>query len=332
MNAFRIVGYAVLHLLPRAALERWLRRRLSRPGYVYSPRFSGRVALFELAATLRRDARAPVALFPDYVCNIVPRALTEAGWQIEPYNCDERLEPDWDKLFARIEHGDTGLLVGASVFGSSGLLDGLAEHEKLARLRNLGVKVIADLAQDIRLASKLPDAGNDVISAIVSFNDKSFPGAMGGGILAKNNFTTPERKLDMRNCIFLYKKIILPNIRPRKRRREIKKNAFDYSLCKTFPHRFGDNYILSKLQLVCAVQGLLMLPWYEARKQRFLDRHDYLETRFASTAAYLMASRSDETAGSGRKTKRPYAIEQRPEASLRPDDLILHNKGFDDHA
>ncbi len=331
MGILRVIGYSALHLVPKTTLALWLVRGLSRPGYIFSPRFSGRSALFELASTLRQNATAPIALAPDYICNIVPRALAEAGWTVEFYSCDERLESDWSELLRRIEYGDVGLLLGASVFGSSGLLNDLSDNGKLRRLREMGVKIIVDLAQDIRLIDRLPAHGSDMISCIVSFNDKSFPGAMGGGILS-NVAISKNENMAVGDLVALYRRTVLSNLGKYIRRFRNKRGdegGFDYSQCAVFPFRLRDNYGISKLQIIAAVQGLSLIRRYEIAKKRFLDEDYHLDTCFSSTAAYLIVSRDDVHAP-GRRRKKPYALEKNSEVSLRPDHWILHNKGFDD--
>lgn len=321
----------MLHFRSSASLERRLARYFAVPGYQFSARFSGRVALFELASARRKESDAPVALYPDYICNIVPRALTEAGWTAEAYATDERLEADWDGLCDRMRRGDVGLLVGASVFGSSGLLDDLADSEKRDVLHGLGVQAIADLSQDVRLVHRLPVDARDLVRCVVSFNDKSFPGAMGGGILASSSMPAVTGALTGKQRHFLYKRMVRSNLPQRMRRTlgKARKEPFEYSLCNAFPFRFSDNFRPSKLQLACAVHGMASLGRYQAAKQRLLGRDAHLETRFARTAAYLIAR--DAETGEGRLRKRSYAIEQDPNTSLRPDDLIVHNKGFGDH-
>jgi hypothetical protein len=335
LSVSRLLGYAALHLLPAAFLRRSLMQRLVTPGYKFSPRFSGRTALFELASAFRRCTDAPTALYPDYICNIVPRALNEAGWKTEAYPTDERLEADWNELRARLEHGDIGLLVGASVFGSSGLLDDLADPHNLAILRALKIRVIADLAQDVRLVGQLPEQGNDLISCVVSFNNKSFPGVMGGGILAQSPPAPPDKRMCRAQLTDLYKVMFGSSILKLRGRATMPsideaKRGFDYSYCESFPFRLTDNYRPAKLQLASAMLGLLMLDRYCVAKKALLDRKAHVETRFAAGAAYLVA-RDASLIEPGRKRKLPYAIEGDPGASLRPDHAIGHNKGFDDH-
>lgn len=333
MSLFRLLAYAALHLAPRKFLETELARRLSAPGYRFSPRFSGRVALLELARALRGKGAGAVALAPDYVCNIVPRALTEAGWTVEAYPLDDRLETDWTRLQDRLRRGDVGLLLGASVFGSSGLLDLLNDESVLRELRALGVFVVADLAQDVRLTARLPAGGADVVSAIVSFNDKSFPGAMGGGILSREAPAPAPRAMGFRLQYLLYRRVVLTAVKEAARLFRGRGHpgvGFDYSECASFPFRFTDVWRPAKIQLICAAYGMMRLKHYTASKRRLFEQGHHVSTRHAATAAYLIME--PEADDQGRLEKRPYAIEGRPAESLRARDRIVHNKGFDDCA
>jgi hypothetical protein len=333
-----VLGCAFFHLLPKKYLERRLTRKLSPAGYRFHCRFSGRSALVELAAAIREKSTGTVALYPQYVCNIVTKALAAAHWIAEPYGLNGKLEADWDALAARIGRGNVGLLVGASIFGSSAQLDDLYDRRKLAALRASGTQVIVDLAQDVRLINKLPEHGNDIISSIASFNDKSFPGSMGGGIITNMQL---EQKLNVlsnrRLIIALYKSYILKNIKNIKLYfcRDIKKkkadaSKFDCSGCDRFPFRLSDSYRITKLQLACAVQGMLQLKQYSKAKRRLLNKDIHIETRYAPTAAYLLLNPTAAGCEEKRKRKRPYATENDHSISLRPNDAIIHNKGFDD--
>lgn len=188
------------------------------------------------------------------------------------------------------------------------------------------------MSQDVSLIDNLPPQGSDLISAVVSFNNKSFPGAMGGGILAHRSLPNSPNKLSIKQHIFLYKRTIKTIlVRYAGKKDSVHADRFEYSFCNTFPFKISDDYHPSKLQISCAVQGMLLSKRYRATKQSLLRQHGHIETRFASSAAYLMvkAGRPDVP---NRKLKAPYAIEGNLEVSLRPHDLIVHNKGFDDHA
>lgn len=119
--------FVALHAVPKSVLRKWLRKKLSRGPFAFEPQFSGRVSLFLLARRLLPSAQSDVALVPDYVCNIVPRAFRLAGWEIGTYPTGPDLEPDWEELLLLLDARKAGVLVGASVFGSSGLLTFLSE-------------------------------------------------------------------------------------------------------------------------------------------------------------------------------------------------------------
>ena len=197
----------LLHFLPKPVIRKRLVRNLSVGSYVFQPFFSGRSALVSLARELRAyTSSPPVALIPRYVCNIVPKAFSLAGYKIVSYGTDAVLEAEWDEVVKLIVDANSSVLVGASVFGSSALLLELKNPRKQAFLRNHGVQVVVDLAQDIRLRRRLPPGCGDFVHAVLSFNDKSFPGAMGGGILSER--TVPrlgEMNKTLGSCLLLYK-------------------------------------------------------------------------------------------------------------------------------
>jgi hypothetical protein len=326
---------ALLHLVPKALLDRALRRRVSFGPYVFQPQFSGRVALHKLALHLASDGRRAVALVPDYVCNIVPWAFRLAGYKVVAYSTDVMMEPDWADIARMIEKEQATVLVGASVFGSSGLLDALVDPRKLAFLRQKQVHFVADIAQDIGLRSQLPADAADVVHAVVSFNDKSFPGAMGGGVLSRARLPIwRDGSLSWRDKLALYKRLIGSNYRISRRRR--KRNmapakGFDFSYCEIFPFRMeGSDFVPPKLQYALALAGLMLLGRIRRNKSAFLLKNVHLPTRHCGGAAYLVLDSNASCAGMARHRKKPYALDGRADVSLRPGDVVVHNKGFND--
>ena len=337
--------FVALHAVPKSVLRKWLRKKLSRGPFAFEPQFSGRVSLFLLARRLLPSAQSDVALVPDYVCNIVPRAFRLAGWEIGTYPTGPDLEPDWEELLLLLDARKAGVLVGASVFGSSGLLTFLSESAKLEALRHRSVQVVIDMAQDVRLLKMLPTAGADFVHGVLSFNDKSFPGSMGGGIVtaapadgARGKRLSPAQIaiLYTRLLAKLYKgwRSLIASLTARAPARE---GGLDYSSCEPFPFEIeGSGYEPAKIQLILALIGLRALPLYERRKALLLQRDVHINTRFASAAAYLMVDtarcRSLSGVGSRIARKRPYALDGTPDFGLRSNDIILHNKGFLDRA
>jgi hypothetical protein len=343
MTFVQVVGFVMLHALPKRLLRRWLCERLSPAPYLFEPFFSGRVSLFILARKLISGARSRVALVPECVCNIVPRAFTLAGWTVVTYPIYDDLEPRWDELLMLIDAHHAGVLVGASVFGSSGLLTFLGDSDKLASLQARSIQVVVDIAQDIRLADFLPGGAADWVHTIVSFNDKSFPGAMGGGIISAGSVDVEHRhRLTSIQLWTLYRHVAAMTLRSW---RLFPSTAsvldgtatlgFEYSTCGSFPNRIEESaFDLAKLQYVMALLGVWSLPYYQKRKLALVQRGMHVPTRFASTAPYLATAPSQRAAvlamAATRKMKRPYARENRPSEGVRAHDIIFHNKGFSD--
>jgi hypothetical protein len=179
----------LLSALPRIVLARALGRSLAVPGYHFQPAFSGRVALYELAVRLA----SPVVLIPDYLCDVVPRALGAAGCTVLRYALDERFEFDLDRVLTLAEEAGAGLILTASLYGSDGGLGALEAVDVQARLKRMGSHLVVDICQDIELRARLPSAQGGRIHGLVSFNDKSFPGAMGGGFPTREPWNPNQR-------------------------------------------------------------------------------------------------------------------------------------------
>jgi hypothetical protein len=250
---------------------------------------------------------------------------------VEEYSTNDLMEADWECVERRLRVGDVGLLVGASVFGSSALLERLHDSDTAALLRGHGVHVLVDLAQDIRLTRYLPAAAHDIVWAILSFNNKSFPGVMGGGILGRAPVGVVRKELAPGQRRFLYHvlsmTILLRLVRYKK---PTLGTGYDFSHCTDFPYQIeGHVYEPIKLQYAMALIGMRSLRRFDKLKARVLRLDAHLPTRFASTAAYLVLKEPREELRD-QEIKAPYALDAEPRRSLRPDQLVIHNKGFAD--
>lgn len=338
MILLHAVAVCLLHLIPKHILQRALVRQLSVAAYVFQPCFSGRSALFSLAVHLRPRNVKPVVLVPDYVCNIVPKAFILAGYEIVTYRTDKYLEPSWEDLVALLHQTNAHVLVGASVFGSSGLLCELENPRKLAFLRSRGVHVVLDLAQDVRLRTRLPLLGHDFVHAILSFNDKSFPGAMGGGILSAHDVPRAgEERPTFRRRLVLYRilcrKYVAGFLGVFRSKRALR--GLDYAACEKYPYQIERGLLPpQKLQIILGLVGLKLIRRLDARKQRLLRENLHMPTMFASSAAFLLMGNplfgKQSSVASRRRRKMPYALQDNPARGLRMNDFIVHNKGFFD--
>jgi hypothetical protein len=324
---------ALLLALPSSVLRRRLERRLSLPNLPCYAVMSGRVALFLLAREIARTTDRRLALVPDYICNVVPVALEHAGFRVEPYPTDEGSEADEATLRRRLGQGDVALLVTASVFGSSAFLDALARAEWRDLLVQHGVHVVVDLCQDLSLTARVPLTYGRNLSVIVSFNDKSIPGLMGGGVLTAlgpPDGISPLTWSEMRSLVALARLRARQAIAGRQLVQDAiaPTRAFEFSRCEAFPYAF-DATGVSKLQVVAALVGLANLATFRAAKRRWLETcADAVAVPHIATSPYVVVR--SRSSAAGRRLKQPYAVHRQPSVSLRPDQVIVHNKGFSD--
>jgi hypothetical protein len=338
--------------------RRWLISKLTQElsvrNFDFTATFSGRVALLLIAREMRSSASGTTAAIPDYVCNIVPKALVEAGWRILEYSTDDHLEPDESDIDHLIEDEDVGLLVTASVFGSSALLDYLSRNDVREKILGNNVSCIVDLCQIIALRDKLPDGYGHRMAAILSFNDKSTPGLMGGGVLWTRPLTQNQIRMGLPNQLRLLGRLLLklayfgacflaPSSPPvtkkgRGLRGELQwmlasrqRRPLDYSYCASFPNELIP-YMPSRLQLAFALAGLTT-DSIRRKKRLPSDSSTVLQTKYVGESPYFVIQSPHRVLNArfpGRRQKPSYAMEGSPNESKKPELLVVHNKGFCD--
>lgn len=338
--------FIFLHFLSREALANRLARRLRVHDLTFFPEVSGRVALYKLALAIQEWSGNKVALIPDYICNVVNIALEKAGFTIHTYQTDALLEPDPVEIEAQlsvIQGG--GIFLVANVFGSSAFLESLRKTNVRECIVHNNIHVIVDLCQDISLISQLPSDYGQSLSAIVSFNDKSFPGMMGGGIITRLHLPESVHKMSLKQSTNLYRGLLQKVYRCMRSSLTSwiflqSKNSglerslpdftqYEYSYCRDFPYTL-DILAISKLQLIMALIGLENLtPIYSKRKSFAVKYPNVVRTHYFDTSPYLIIDTS-QSAQLNRKIKPSYAMHHHPEKSLRENLTIIHNKGFCD--
>ncbi|MBS9392142.1 MAG: hypothetical protein HEQ29_02925 [Dolichospermum sp. LBC05a] len=351
--------FLFLHFLNRSQLLKVLKVRLAINSFQFYPEFSGRSSLYHLAILLKTKTDKKTALIPDYICNVVNAALEKADYKIQTYQTNDRLEPDIEELKEAISNPDIGILLTASIYGSSAFLEELNCNEFKNLIFAKNIHVIVDLCQDIRLIEKLPENYGNNLTAVLSFNDKSFLGIMGGGILAKFTINSPEEKLNFFQISFLYKILLLKFIKIVLISSSIGKKVFlmlkklkylvkylisirqeldikntqpnyDYSCCSFFPYTIN-LYQIQKVQLIMAILGLEDLKRLKKIKMEIFGKNiKYNSMQNFQTSPYLVLEDESELESLSRNIKSPYALHHKREHSLRPDITVIHNKGFDD--
>lgn len=187
-TAFEDALTALLLLIPRRVSVAWIRRRIAQRVYGCSVAEvflykSGRAALRGLMQSLRNFSSARrVAYVPDYVCNVVGESCRAAGFTTVEYPIDERCLPVWEKLEALIESDEAPVVLLCSLFGSVPAL--APEATTLAQL-NPRIFIVADECQN--LVPHSPVKARENRAVIFSFNDKTCPGLMGGGVVCSTD-------------------------------------------------------------------------------------------------------------------------------------------------
>lgn len=311
----------LMQMLPRAAL--WERLvAFGPPGAGCRAFFSGRVALAAIAALPRFERR--VVLLPEYLCNVVPLAFERAVWRVHGYAVDDRFELDAPALATRAAEIGAELLLLAPLFGADGGVTWWLSDDGRATRERLGLTLVLDLCQDAGALARLPPTLGRDWAALVSFNDKSFPGAMGALCWTDLDLPPPPppglvAALPMAARVL--RRLLLP-------RRAGEERDFEFSYASRFPYSF-DTAGPTRLQLALGLVGLQRLSrWQDLRRAAVAaGRVRPLDLPFAATAPFVVAAPGDP----GRhRIKRPYATANDAAQSLRPRLVVRHNKGFDD--
>jgi len=337
MNFLYIIYVLFLHFLPKKYLLHSVKKKLETDSLIFYPTFSGRVALNEIAKNIRVSADKQIALIPEYACNLIDKSLKLSGFEIETYKTDERFEPDIKDIKNKLSGNAVKLFVTACMFGSSAFLEHLSNDEIRKIIADNKIIVIVDICQDISLVKYIPSNYGDQLIATISFNNKSFPGVVGGGILSSGKFNIKTKPLSLKNTLSLYRKLhhnIIDNHFNSGYSKDSKKKEnptnFDHSYCEQFPYTF-DNFDLSKLQLATALAGCTFLSSFHAKKMQFIRANEklILKTKHFMTAPYLILNKRTSPHNLNR-IKNSYSIPNDPTKSVRPDLIIVHNKGFND--
>ena len=311
-----------------ASLEEELANRLGTGTLQFYPAGSGRVALHHLAKHLRPRLKSGKALIPDYLCNVVPQALEEAGLSVQTYPLDSNFEGDPVLIRNLISDQKIGLLLTASLFGSSASLVDLDNPEMRAFLLAHQVFTVVDLCQDLTLRRFLPAGYGDQLAAVLSFNNKSIPGMMGGGVLS--TFAIPDMPLSpslAQRIALLGEYRAARAFRLRQRLPTLGRD-FEYSFCREFPYTLAP-YRLTRLQLMIALFELDRLVQRNRHRQSTLseNRACFREMPFGDTSPYLIGAGNPAALPADLPRKKSYALPDQPQESLRPDLLIFHNFG-----
>jgi hypothetical protein len=324
----------------RTGLLKRLETELCCSGTLFNARFSGRAALAELAKSAFCQTGRKKVLLPDYICNVVVKAVIAAGGEPEFYKLNEKFEPDEASVARLVEQKCYSVLLVASLYGADGGCGWIEQPLWRSRLALSGTAFIADLCQDFFRAKALSQSligTNGYI--LISFNNKSFPGMMGGGFIGRTDDESgsmPCMRISLKQHLYLVRRFLSTGISAswrqfnvgRAKPTPLKPIPPDYGACSTFPFKFLP-YNIAREQLAAACAGISLL--HKIQKSR-INRLDRLRGFFLATPG---VERSPfvvliKPVCKRVRQKAPFALENQPKCSLRNDLIIIHNKGFQD--
>jgi hypothetical protein len=297
--------------------------------------FSGRVAIYRLAQSLRKEAS--VVLLPDYICNVLYRSFTEAGFEILTYQTNNQFEPSLDEIRSLVSKANRPtVLCLAPIMGAEGGEDWITST-KGREWRDLNkVSLIFDCCQDISRLFSSRFVSEKNFAIVSSFNDKSFPGIMGAVTITdipdlQYRLATKSEKKKINRLllckIYSYLRHRIASLTCESRAQLI--SGYDYSYCMDFPYTFRHSGATST-QVGIGVAGMFFRRLYMHRKLNYLKKKilEPVRTPYFLTSPFIMVD--GEMQQPKLKIKAPYGIHGRPKESLRPLLKVYHFKGFMD--
>lgn len=139
---------------------------------------SGRAALRGLLETLKSiNPEYKIIFLPDYICNVVYQAAETAGFSIQSYKTDDTFSPIWRELIPSVRDKSHPVILLASMFGR---VNSCQKNINIIFESNPEAFIVADECQHLVTNSTIGCAKN--MAVIFSFNKKTIPGLMGGGV------------------------------------------------------------------------------------------------------------------------------------------------------
>lgn len=317
----------LLACLPRTVLVRRLERH-GPAGLRLVPAFSGRTALALVAQA--DDVVQRRVLLPAYLCNVVPMAFERHGWQLSTYATDAAFGADGPALLAQALRDRASCLLVAPLYGGDGGLRWWVSPEASALRRQHGIALVLDLCQDAAWLSEIPP-GLERCAVLVSFNDKSFPGAMGAALWTDLPVPVPPTPgWPVLRALLAWRLLTLAShwLRGRNAVAAEADVGHEFSHARELPYDFGVAGAC-RWQLALGALGLAWLPRWQARRRAAVARGSVRPVAPSIGRASPFVLVGDDDPGL-HQAKAPYAMHGDAARSLRPALRIRHNKGFAD--
>lgn len=308
---------------------------------------SGRSALVAIFSKIRHMDQGQVVLVPDYVCNLVYKAVSKSNLKVKKYKTDERFRADVDDIRAMISEGDVAAVLLASIFGTQN-----GTEEIVDQIRNIDreVVLILDECQNLIRDNQVAFGPRTVV--ISSFNLKNINGAMGGVICCREDFMSLEAPrigfMARLKQEFKMVKYCVGAVLPRRVMKNpyratshhpprFKDIPFEYSYCRHFPYQLATHPIAT-ISLVVAILDMASIDRLEMmRRHNFKHFHHWMtrenlgtliETERCDTSCFLPFRPFDLERTVPLPIKGPYATEEDEGVSIRPDVYCIRNTGI----
>lgn len=333
---------------PRRLLERAARDRLLRQFYPHCSHVqfykSGRSALAAIFRHVAAENPGATVLLPDYICNVVYRAAAQDNLRRESYRIGGGFRVDVTDLEEKLRRNKVACVLVASLLGNRNHDDVLFK-----RIRRVApqVLIVADECQNLVLDSPLVPDDRTVI--VFSFNRKTIPGMMGGGLCdAGLALGIPEPGRIVWRDVALEVRVLLGLGKEACRRMAYalratlrRPSAFvhprlEHSSCRTILYDTEVQRI-ARMSLVRGLIGMASAERLERqRRAEYYRLRQYLER--SELARLLVVERAD---GAGLVAvaspdprlfgllplKGPYALDEDASRSLRPEAFAVINDG-----
>jgi len=346
-----IAGVALslgMMLFPKRLWERLARKMLLRNFYPACSDVvffkSGRSALSAALARIADLGGGSTVLVPDYVCNVVHRAVTRAGLRPEVYRTDDEFSADNADIESRLRRGDVAAVVLVSLFGVQNGRQSIID--RIRRAEDDAFIVLDECQNAITGLDITPDHRTLIV---VSFNMKNILGVMGGAACFGENTLglespprSPLRDLYLECCTLL---LMLKQLWSRVARfacglvgrRGFPDPTIEHSTCTRLHYDMAVQRI-ARISLVRAILGMATVArteaarrWNHARFRDFVARSgacQIVPTGLAHVSPFVPLRSIDRRLIRGLPLKGPYATEEDPSVSLRPDLLVFENEGY----
>jgi hypothetical protein len=295
---------------------------------------SGRAALRGFLESLKHNNQKYQIIFlPDYICNVVYQAAENASFSIYSYKTNDDFSPVWNELLSSIRDKSHPVVLLASMFGRVN-----SSQKNIQRIldSNPDTFIVADECQHLVTNSAIGSGKNMVV--LFSFNKKTIPGLMGGGVCVDGSFRKfikPIKPKKLKSVevnarlFFRFAKEILSYIHlfiGKSTLNHVDVSGYDYSVGRSIIYNTSPHEI-AKLSVIRAWVCLRRLESIERLRQKnykaiFTTMQEILLCPYLQgqmRAAYIPITKQslEKNLFQFVFIKRPYAIHNKPQSAIK---------------